>query len=278
METIKNGTFNIWNYVYEYVPYLLLALATLLIGLWVIKIITRVVTKTMVKRNIDSSASSFITSLVSISLKILLVISAMSIIGIEMTSFIAILTAATLAIGMALQGTLQNFAGGFMILVFKPFKVGDYVEAQGHAGSVREIQIFNTVLKTPDNKTIIIPNGGLATGTLINYSTEKQRRVDFSFGIGYDDDIDKAKAVLTKIIERNKRILKDPEPFIAVSELADSSVNFAVRVWAEAKDYWDIHFNMNEQVKKEFDKAGISIPYPQTDMHIHNINSLSKQE
>lgn len=276
MENIKNSAFNIWDYVYEYVPYLLLALATLLIGLWIIKIITRVVTKTMAKRNVDPSASSFITSLVSILLKVLLVISAMSIVGIEMTSFIAILTAATLAIGMALQGTLQNFAGGFMILIFKPFKVGDYIETQGHAGSVREIQIFNTVLKTPDNKTIIVPNGGLATGTLINYSTEKQRRVDFTFGIGYNDDIDKAKAVLVKIIENDKRILKDPEPFIAVSELADSSVNFAVRVWAEAKDYWDIHFHMNEQVKKEFDRAGISIPFPQTEMHINNVNSLTK--
>jgi small conductance mechanosensitive channel len=276
METIKDNAFNIWNYVYEYVPYLLLALATLVIGLWIIKIITRTVTRAMVKRNVDPSASSFITSLVSITLKVLLVISAMSIVGIEMTSFIAILTAATLAIGMALQGTLQNFAGGFMILVFKPFRAGDYIEAQGYAGTVREIQIFNTVLKTPDNKTIIIPNGGLATGSLINYSTEEQRRVDFTFGIGYNDEIDNAKQVLMNIISGDERIFKEPEPFIAVSELADSSVNLAVRVWAKSSDYWDIYFDMLEKVKKEFDKEGISIPYPQTDMHVYNVKDLTK--
>jgi len=272
METIKSKAFNLMDYVYEYVPYLLLALLTVIFGLWVIRFIMRVLTKSLIKKEVDATVSSFVISFVSIVLKILLIISAMSIVGVEMTSFIAILTAATLAVGMALQGTLQNFAGGFMIMVFKPFKVGDYIQAQGYEGTVREIQIFNTVLKTPDNKTIIIPNGGLSTGSLVNFSTEPQRRVDFTFGIGYDDSIDKAKDVLERIVAQDNRILKDPEPFIAVSELADSSVNFTVRVWVDAQDFWPVFFDITEKVKKEFDRESISIPYPQTFMHVYNVN------
>jgi small conductance mechanosensitive channel len=207
--------------------------------------------------------------MIGILLKILLLISVIGMVGVQMTSFIAILGAAGLAVGMALSGTLQNFAGGVIILLFKPFKVGDYIEAQGHSGSVNEIQIFNTILKTPDNKTIIIPNGGLSTGSMINYSTEPQRRVDFVFGIGYGDDVDKAKAVIQQLIDGDERILKDPAPFIAVSELADSSVNLVVRVWAEASNYWGIHFDMHEKVYKTFDKEGLNIPFPQMDLHVH---------
>ncbi len=168
------------------------------------------------------------------------------------------------------SGTLQNFAGGVILIIFKPFKAGDFIDAQGYMGTVKEIQIFNTILKTPDNKTIIIPNGGLSTGSMTNFSTEPQRRVDFTFGIGYSDDIDKAKSVISGLIDADSRILKDPAPFIAVSELADSSVNFVVRVWADAGNYWGIFFDMTENVKKAFDKEGISIPFPQTDVHVYN--------
>jgi small conductance mechanosensitive channel len=186
-----------------------------------------------------------------------------------MTSFIAILAAAGLAVGMALSGTLQNFAGGVMILLFRPFKVGDYINALGYSGTVKEIQIFNTILTTPDNVTIILPNGGLSGSAMTNYSTQATRRVDLTYGIGYDDDIDKAREILKNLIAGDKRILKDPEPFVAVSELADSSVNFVVRVWVNSSDYWGVFFDMQETVKKRFDDNGVSIPFPQTDVHVH---------
>jgi small conductance mechanosensitive channel len=199
----------------------------------------------------------------------MLLITVVAMLGVEMTSFIAILAAAGVAIGMALSGTLQNFAGGVMILLFKPFKVGHYINAQGHSGTVNEIQIFNTILKTPDNVTIIIPNGGLSTSSMTNYSMEQRRRVDFLFGIGYGDDVDKAKEVLRKLIDDDERILQEPVPFIAVKELGDSSVNIVVRAWAEAKNYWAIYFDMHEKVYKTFNKEGLNIPFPQMDVHVH---------
>ena len=247
---------------------IVIALVVLIIGLWIIKVIVNSLGKMMEKKNTDPSLRPFLKSMASVLLKIMLIISVMGMMGIEMTSFIAVLGAAGLAVGMALSGTLQNFAGGVMLLIFKPFRVGDFIEAQGFMGTVSEIQIFNTILKTPDNKTIIIPNGGLSTGPMTNFSTEKTRRVDFSFGIGYGDDIDKAKSVLEGILAEDARILKDPEPFIAVGELADSSVNFTVRVWVDGADYWGVHFDTIEKVKKAFDKEGISIPFPQTDVHL----------
>jgi small conductance mechanosensitive channel len=257
------------NFVLNYGPKLIAAIAVLVIGLMVIKAITKGVQKIMQKRELEPSLQGFLKSIVNISLKIMLVITALGMLGIEMTSFIAILGAAGLAIGMALSGTLQNFAGGVMLLIFKPFKVGDYIEAQGHSGSVHEIQIFNTILKSPDNKTIIIPNGGLSTGSMVNYSTEDKRRVDITFGIGYGDDVDKAKSVIQSICDADDRILKDPALFIAVSALADSSVNLAVRAWVDSKDYWGVHFRLQEEVYKVFDKEGLNIPYPQMDLHIH---------
>jgi len=201
-------------------------------------------------------------------LKAMVYITALGMLGVEMTSFVALIAAAGLAVGMALSGTLQNFAGGVMILLFKPYKIGDFVEAQGYAGVVKDIQIFTTILTTGDNKTVLIPNGGLATGSLINYSTQPRRRVDFIFGIGYGDDLDKAYEVLGKLIEADDRILKDPEPFMALHALADSSVNIVVRVWVEAGDYWGVYFNMNEQVYRSFGNEGLSIPYPQMDVHV----------
>lgn len=246
------------------------AIATLVIGLWIVSIVVGVVGKIMEKSNTDPSLVGFIRSLVSILLKIMVYITAIGMLGVEMTSFIAILGAAGLAVGMALSGTLQNFAGGVMILLFKPYKVGDFIEAQGYSGSVKEIQIFITVLTTPDNKTVIIPNGPLATGSLINYSAQTTRRVDWTYGIAYGDDLDKAYELLNKFIAEDERILKDPEPFVALSELADSSVNIVVRVWVNAADYWGVHFDMNEKVYKQFERAGLSIPFPQMDLHVHN--------
>jgi len=246
------------------------ALIVLIIGLWIIKLITKGIKRLFEKRELDPSLRPFLTGLINGLLKVLLVITVISMVGIEMTSFIAILGAVGLAVGMALSGTLQNFAGGVMILLFKPFKVGDYVAAQGYEGIIKEIQIFNTILTTVDNKTIIIPNGGLSTSSMVNYSKEPQRRVDLTFGIGYGDDIDKARQIILDVAAKHGKVLPDPAPFVKVSELADSSVNFATRLWVNAEDYWDVFFFMNENVKKEFDKQGVSIPFPQSDVHIYN--------
>lgn len=252
-----------------YLPKVGLAFLTLLIGLQIIRWIVKGLDKSMTFADADVSLQRFLLSLARVGLKLLLLISVASMIGIETTSFIAVLGAAGLAIGLALQGSLSNFAGGVLILVFKPFKVGDFLEAQGHKGTVNEIQIFNTVLKTPDNKTIIIPNGALSNGSMINYSTEPTRRVDMVFGIGYGDDIAKAKSILQRLIQEDQRILKTPEPQVVVGALADSSVNFTVRVWSAAGDYWGIYFDMHEKVKLVFDQEGISIPFPQRDVHLH---------
>ena len=270
METFENLPGWITDLAVNYGLKLVSALVTLVIGLWVISMITKAFGRLMVKREWDESLRGFLRSLTGILLKIMLLISVISMMGIQMTSFVAILGAAGLAVGMALSGTLQNFAGGVMILIFKPFKVGDYIEAQGYAGSVSEIQIFNTIMKTPDNKTIIIPNGGLSTGSMVNYSAEETRRVDFAFGIAYGDDYDKAKELIQSLIDADGRILKDPASFIALGELADSSVNITVRVWVKASDYWGVHFDMQEKVYKEFPKTGLSIPFPQMDVHVQN--------
>ncbi len=264
------NTDQIWGLVMTYGPKIVYAIITLIIGLWIVKAITNGVSKVMEKKDVDASLRPFLKSLISTILKIMVVITVMTMLGIEMTSFIAILGAAGFAIGMALSGTLQNFAGGVMILIFKPFKVGDFVEAQGYAGVIKEIQIFNTIMTTGDNKTIIIPNGGLSNGSMTNYSTQATRRVDMTFGIGYGDDIKKAKEVLTSIMAADDRILKDPSAFVAVSELADSSVNFVVRAWVNSADYWGVFFDMQETVKITFDKEGLSIPFPQRDIHVFN--------
>jgi len=251
-----------------YGPKLIAAIAVWIIGIWIIKAIVKGFGKVMDKSGTDPSLKPFLKGIVGVLLKVMLVISVLGMLGIQMTSFIAILGAAGLAVGMALSGTLQNFAGGVMILIFKPFKIGDLIDAKGYLGSVSEIQIFNTILKTPDNKTIIIPNGELSTSSMINYSTEKKRRVDWTIGIGYGDDIDKARSVIKRLSDNDLRILKEPEVFIAVSELADSSINFTVRAWVNAPDYWSVFFDMNENVYKTFDKEGLNIPYPQMDVHI----------
>jgi len=256
----------------EYGPKLLGAIAVLIIGGWIIKAMTRSVGKMMDKSKMDDSLKPFLKGLVGILLKVLLIISVLGMLGIQMTSFIAILGAAGLAVGLALSGTLQNFAGGVIILIFKPFKIGDLIEAQGYLGIVKEIQIFNTILTSLDNKTIIIPNGGLSTSSLTNYSTEEERRVDWTIGIAYGDDVDKARAVIKRLCDQDSRILKNPEVFIQVSELADSSVNFAVRAWVKAPDYWGVFFELNENVYKTFSQEGLNIPFPQMDVHVHKNN------
>ncbi|MDX2444452.1 MAG: mechanosensitive ion channel, partial [Bacteroidales bacterium] len=248
-----------------YGPKLVGALLVLVIGLWIIKLINKAVSRLLEKKDWDPSLEPFIRTLISILLKIMLVISVMGMVGIQMTSFIAILGAAGLAVGMALSGTLQNFAGGVMILAFKPFRVGDFIDAQGYMGTVYEIQIFSTILKTPDNKVVYIPNGGLSNSSLTNFSQEPTRRVDWTFGVAYGDDVEKARKVLLGLIKADNRILKDPEPFIGLGELGDSSVNLTVRVWVNAEDFWDVFFEMNENVYKIFEKEGLSFPFPQMD-------------
>jgi small conductance mechanosensitive channel len=244
------------------------AIVVLIIGLWVIRGITRGTGKFLSKRNIDPSLVPFLRSITSILLKVLLIISVMGMVGIQMTSFIAILGAAGLAVGLALSGTLQNFAGGVLILILKPYKVGDFIDAAGVKGSVFEIQIFTTILKTPDNVTITIPNGSLVNAIVTNYSTQPTRRVDWTFGIAYGDSVEKAKEVLMRLIKDDKRIKDDPAPFLALSELADSSVNIVVRVWVESGDYWGVFFEMNQKVYNEFAKEGLNIPFPQMDVHL----------
>jgi len=254
--------------IMEYGPKLLLAIVTLMIGLWIIKRFTKLAEKGMEKGKTDATLAPFMKSLISWVLKILLFLSVASMVGIETTSFIAIFSAATLAIGLALQGSLSNFAGGVLLLIFKPYKIGDLIEAQGHLGVVKHIQIFNTILLNPQNKTIIVPNGAVASNSITNYSEEGQLRVDLTAGISYDSDIRKAKGVLMKVLVDNPKVLKDPAPFVGVSELGDSSVNFAVRPWATVEDYWDVYFGINEEIKYALDAAGISIPFPQMDVHM----------
>jgi small conductance mechanosensitive channel len=254
--------------IVEYGPKLLGAIAVWIIGSWIIRAIRRGFKNMLDRKNMDSSLKPFLNGIIGGLLKVLLIISVLGMLGIEMTSFIAIIGAIGLAIGLALSGTLQNFAGGVMLLIFKPFKVGDYITAQGYSGTVNEIQIFNTILKTPDNKTIIIPNGGLSTSSMTNFSTEPKRRVDWTFGIAYGDDVDKAKEIIKKRCDEDSRILEDPAVFIALSELADSSVNIVARAWVNAADYWGVFFEMNEKIYKTFQAEGINIPFPQMDVHL----------
>jgi len=247
-----------------------LAIVVLFIGKLIVKKLVKVVGIAMEKRKVDPTLRPFFSSMLNFGLQAILYISVIGVLGVETTSFAALLAAAGLVIGMALSGTLQNFAGGVMILLFKPYKTGDLIEAQGHLGVVKEIQLFVTVMNSLDNKTILIPNGPLSNGSMMNYSTEELRRVDWTIGIGYGDDADKAKAVIQSMLDADERILKDPSTFIAIGELADSSVNFVVRAWAKSDDYWDVFFNLNESVYKNFEKEGLNIPYPQMDVHVHN--------
>ncbi|VXD14845.1 mechanosensitive ion channel family protein [Marinoscillum sp. 108] len=258
------------EYAWEYGPKVVLAIITLIIGLWIISVLTRGFGRVMEKRNFDRSLTPFLKTLLSALLKVMLFISVIGMVGIEVTSFIAILGAAGLAVGLALQGTLQNFAGGVIILLLRPFKVGDVIDAKGYTGTVKEIHIFYTIINTFDKKVVYIPNGTLANSDMTNLSQEEDRRNEWKFGIAYGDDVDKAKTLLRKFIDEDERILKEPEPFIAVHSLGDSSVNLVVRTWSKAGDLWPVYFDMNEKVYKEFAKEGLNIPFPQLDVHMHN--------
>jgi len=257
------------HYVTLYGMKIIIALLIFFIGKKVAKWLSQMTQSTMIKKQVDPALQHFVSSLVYYALVAFVVIAALGQLGIQTASFVAIVGAAGLAIGLALQGSLANFAAGFLILLFRPFKIGDFVEMAGTAGVVEKIMIFTTEMRTGDNKKVIIPNGAITAGTITNYSANDTRRVDLVFGIGYGDDIDKAKSVLQSIVDADERILKDPAVTIAVHALADSSVNFVVRPWVNSGDYWPVYFDLHETVKKRFDQEGISIPFPQQDVHIH---------
>ena len=254
--------------LFLYAPKVITALLILFVGLYVIKIIIKSSRKIMQKRGVDVTLQKFLGNLLGWILKVLLFITVISQLGIATTSFAAIIAAAGLAIGLALQGSLGNFAGGVLIMIFKPIKIGDFIEAQGESGTVKEIEIFTTKLNTPDNKEVIIPNGALSNGNIVNYSTEATRRVDFTFGVGYDSDIRKTKEIIFDVINNHPLILKEPATAVNLSELADSSINFFTRAWVKKEDYWTVKFDVIEQTKEALDAAGIDIPYP----HRVNIN------
>jgi small conductance mechanosensitive channel len=247
------------------------AIAILIIGWWIAKLIRKALVKVMTRKEIDGLLISFTSNIVYLALVAFVFIAALGELGVQTTSFIAIIGAAGLAIGLSLQGSLSNFASGVMIIFFRPFKVGDFVEAGGISGIVEGIQIFSTQMRTGDNKSIIIPNSSITSSTITNYSAKSERRVDMTFGIGYDDDIRKAKQILEDILSADDRILKDPAPVIAVGALADSSVNILVRPWVKTEDYWAVFWDLTEKVKLRFDEENISIPFPQRDVHLHQV-------
>lgn len=248
--------------------HLISALVILVIGFWLIKRLSRISDKLMEKREVDESLRYFLKALIRISLKILLIFTVLNHAGVNTTSFIAALGAAGLAIGLALQGSLSNFAGGALILFFKPFKVGDFILAQGEKGEVKEIQIFVTKLVTPEGRMAIIPNGSLANGNIINYTAEGRTRIDVKVGIAYDADIKKAREVLINRMQNHPLVFEDPKPTVGVSELADSSVNLIVRCWADPDNYWKVFFDITEQSKEALQEAGINIPFPQREVKI----------
>jgi len=255
------------SYVLPWAINIVLALAIFLLGKFIVKVLVRFSKKLMVKAKVDNILVNFIASIINAVLLLFVVIAALDQLGVETTSLIALIGAAGLAVGLALQGTLQNLASGVMLIIFRPFNGGDFVEAAGVSGIIEEIGIFTTTMRTGDNREIIIPNGEIFGGTITNYSKRSTRRVDMVFGIGYDDDIKKAKEIIGRILDEDERILKDPAPTVAVAELADSSVNFNVRPWCETGEYWNVYGDTHEKIKLAFDAEGISIPYPQMDIH-----------
>ncbi len=249
---------------------LVAAIVVLILGRWVIKLIKKGLTKVLLRGNTDPSLNSFVMSLVSVLLTFFLILAIVGILGINTSSLVALLASAGLAIGMALSGTLQNFAGGVMIMLFKPFKVGDFIAAQGYEGRVNSIQIFSTHILTPDNKTVILPNGALSTGPVTNFNKETDRRLDWVFSISYGDDYDQAKAVLQRLCDADARILKEPAPIIELIKMSDNSIDITVRARVKPEDYWAVFFRMNELVYKTFPQEGLHFPFPQVDVHVKN--------
>ncbi len=259
----------VWELITIYGLKVVAAIVILLVGRIVAKMLASLVRRMMRKGNVDQTLQGFVYNMAYIALMAFVVLAALSQLGIQTTSFIAVLGAAGLAVGLALQGSLSNFAAGFLMIIFRPIRVGDYIEGAGVAGIVEDIQIFTTTLTTPDNKTVIIPNANLTGDNIVNWTVKGTRRVDLVMGIGYEDDIDKAKQIMADVLAKDTRILTDPPPQIAMVELADSSVNFVVRPWVKASDYWGVYMEITEQIKKAFDAQGISIPYPQRDVHVY---------
>lgn len=257
------------TYIYPWVINILLALAVFFVGRWVANQIVKLMTRLLRRSKMDDMLVNFITSIASILLLLVVVVAALDQLGVDTTSLIALVGAAGLAVGLALQDSLKNFAAGVMLIVFRPFREGDFVEASGVSGIVEHVTIFNTVMRTADNREVIVPNGGIYSGVIVNFSARDTRRVDMVFGIGYEDDLKRAKEILQEILANDERVLKDPAPVVAVSELADSSVNFVVRPWVKSADYWDVLWDTTEAVKVRFDAEEIGIPYPQMDVHLH---------
>lgn len=256
--------------LFKDVPRIIIALIILWIGLKLIKLVVKAMRKMLERRNVDVSLQSFLISMTDIALKAMVVIAVMGMVGIQTTSFIAVLGAAGLAVGMALQGTLQNFAGGVIILLLKPFKVGDYIDSAGVQGTVKHIQIFNTIVETPDKKMVIAPNTDLATKTLVNYSRSENRRVDIKVGIAYGESVDSARAALMELAKSYSKVIEEPAPVVVVTALADSAVSLELRVWVKNADYWDTFFYLNQAVYDKLNAVGISIPFNQMDVHIIN--------
>ena len=263
----ENNIDLIMTYVTLYGFKILGSFVIFFLGKWLVGIVVSIITKIMSKSSLDKTLANFLLKVIRGVLFVIVVLAALDNLGVDTTSFVAMFGAAGLAIGLAFKDTFSNIGAGVLIIFFRPFKVGDFISAAGETGTVEEINIFSTLLLTPDNKQIIIPNDGIIGGNIINFSAKSTRRVDFVFGIGYDDDLKLAKSTLEDIIKADKRVLKEPAPFVAVGELADSSVNFTVKAWAKSEDYWGIHFDTIEKVKLTFDEKGISIPYPQMDIH-----------
>ncbi|MFC2116340.1 mechanosensitive ion channel family protein [Bacteroidota bacterium] len=257
----------------SWAPKVLLAAVLLVVGIIIINRLVKLMRRILKARNVDPTLVPFLAGLVNIILKVMLIISVIDIVGVKTTSFIAVLGAAGLAVGLALQGSLSNFAGGVLIMIFKPYKVGDYIEAQGKAGTVKAIYIFNTLITTPDNVRILLPNGAMSSGSITNYSVEETRRMDLVYGISYSDDLEKAKNILKEMTESDSRILPDPVPYVAVKELADSSVNLMVRIWCKKEDYWNVRFDWQYDVKLRFDKENLTFPFPQRYVTMAQANS-----
>jgi small conductance mechanosensitive channel len=268
----------IWELATVYGVRVIAAIVILAVGRWIAQLFRRIFKKVMTKREVDVTITSFVGSLTYYLLIAIFVIAALGQLGIQTTSFIAVLGAAGLAVGLALKDSLANFAAGFMMILFRPFKVGDYIEGAGTAGTVEKIHIFNTQLKTPDNKIVIVPNASITAGNIVNYSTTGTRRVDMTFGISYEDDIDKAKGIIEEIIRADARVLPEPAPMIAVAALADSSVNIVARPWVNSTDYWGLLFDLTEKIKKRFDAEGITIPFPQRDVHVYQHSTTGSQD
>ena len=251
-----------YDLIMVYAPRLIMAIVIWFIGIWIIKMLRKGIKRALDKGDYDISLKNFMLSLTGWALKILLIVVVLGTVGIETTSFAAILAAAGLAIGLSLQGSLANFAGGILIMIFKPFKVGDTIQAQGELGTVKEIDIFTTKLNSPDNKQIIIPNGALSNGNITNFTSQGTRRIDFTFGVDYGSDIKQTKELLMNQLTSHPKILKDPAPVVSLMELADSSINFIARPWVKTEDYWSVYFDITESTKEALDAAGIEIPYP----------------